>query len=125
MWNFGELRSLLVPLAEKVLDDVDKIVYSREFGVAEWLAPAHVQLCMRDAPLTKDEATKLGFDSLLIISHLREKARATYTAQSYNSGSRCYSCGRSSTTQTSYTANPSYFTGPVQAWIDSKFEHLE
>ncbi|KAG8737469.1 hypothetical protein FRC10_008153 [Ceratobasidium sp. 414] len=99
MWNFSELRALLIPLAEKTLNDVDKIIYSREFGVAEWLAPAHVQLCMRDTPLTKEEAAKLGFDSLLIISHLREKAL--------------------------YTPDVSYFQAPVKAWIDSNFERLE
>ncbi|KAG9096903.1 hypothetical protein FRC06_008207, partial [Ceratobasidium sp. 370] len=58
MWNFSELRALLIPLAEKTLNDVEKIIYSREFGVAEWLAPAHVQLCMRDTSLTKEEAAK-------------------------------------------------------------------
>ncbi|KAG8722067.1 hypothetical protein FRC08_007488 [Ceratobasidium sp. 394] len=125
MWNFSELRALLIPLAEKTLNDVDKIIYSREFGVAEWLAPAHVQLCMRDTSLTKEEAAKVGFDSLLIISHLREKARAAYTVQNPQNGSYCYGCGRSYSTQTTYTPNVSYFQAPIKAWVDSNFERIE
>ncbi|KAG8722068.1 hypothetical protein FRC08_007489 [Ceratobasidium sp. 394] len=124
MWNFNELRALLVPLAEKTLDDVDKIVYAREFGAKEWLAPAHVQLCMRDAPLTKEEAAKVGLDSLLIISHLREKALLTHT-QPQNGSCGCASCRKKSgVSQGTYTANASYFEQPIKAWIDSNFERL-
>ncbi|KAG8715174.1 hypothetical protein FRC09_016842, partial [Ceratobasidium sp. 395] len=89
MWNFTDLRRLLIPLAEKTLDDIDKIVCAREFGVAEWLAPAHVRLCMRDTPLTKEEAVKVGIDSLLIISRLREKALLTHTATPLTGGCTC------------------------------------
>ncbi|KAG8771314.1 hypothetical protein FRC12_003689 [Ceratobasidium sp. 428] len=114
MWNFGELRDLLVPLTEKTLNDVDKIVYAREFG-----------LCMRNTSLTKEEAEKVGFDSLLIISHLREKARLTYTSSAQN-GSYCNNCRRNyGYTNAAYTPNISYFQAPIQAWIDSGFERLE
>ncbi|QRW20917.1 The BTB (BR-C, ttk and bab)/POZ (Pox virus and Zinc finger) domain [Rhizoctonia solani] len=41
MWNFSALRAYLLPLAEKNLGDVDKIAFAGEFGIKNWLAPAH------------------------------------------------------------------------------------
>ncbi|KAG8737468.1 hypothetical protein FRC10_008152 [Ceratobasidium sp. 414] len=125
MWNFSELRALLIPLAEKTLNDVDKIVYAREFGATEWLAPAHVQLCMRETPLTKGEATKVGLDSILIISHLREKALLTHTQPPSSGSCNCASCRKTYVAGPgTYTADASYFEEPIKAWIDSNFERL-
>ncbi|KAG8771316.1 hypothetical protein FRC12_003691 [Ceratobasidium sp. 428] len=121
MWNFKELRESLIPLTEKTLSDVDKIFYAREFGVNEWLASAHVQLCMRNTPLTKEEAERIGFNSLLIISHLREKARIAYTtAQVQSTGFNHPRVAASIV----YTPNISYFQTSIQVWIDSNFERL-
>ncbi|CAE6470334.1 hypothetical protein ACGC1H_005939 [Rhizoctonia solani] len=75
MFDFSELRAYLLPLAEKTLNDVDKIVFAREFDIKEWLTPAHVRLCQRAEPLSEEEANKLGVQSVLIISHMREKHR--------------------------------------------------
>ncbi|KAG8771315.1 hypothetical protein FRC12_003690 [Ceratobasidium sp. 428] len=122
MWNFTDLRRLLIPLAEKILDDVDKIVCARESGVTEWLAPAHVRLCMRDTPLTKEEAVKVGLDSLLIISHLREKARLTPASVPPTEGCTCGSCRKLRGT---CTLGASYVRRTIQAWIDSNFERFE
>lgn len=72
-WNFKELRDYLIPLAEKVLDDVDKIAFAREFDVKDWLAPALTRLCQRKEPLTSEESSKLGVDSLLLVSRIREE----------------------------------------------------
>ncbi|KAG9075093.1 hypothetical protein FRC06_010269, partial [Ceratobasidium sp. 370] len=73
MWNFMELCAYIKPLAEKALSDVDKIVFAREFKVAEWLAPAHARLCLREERITTQEAEKLGINSLLYISRFREE----------------------------------------------------
>ncbi|KAJ1305369.1 hypothetical protein OPQ81_000384 [Rhizoctonia solani] len=75
MWNFSDLRDYLLPLAGKVFGDVDKIVFAREFDIQDWLAPAHKNLCERPEPLTTEEARKLGVDSLLLISRMREQYR--------------------------------------------------
>jgi hypothetical protein len=75
MWNFQDLRTYLLPLVENVLGDVEKIRSAREFGIQEWLVPAHVNLCQRPEPLTTKEATKLGVHSLLIISRIREQSQ--------------------------------------------------
>ncbi|KAH7338073.1 hypothetical protein B0J17DRAFT_660669 [Rhizoctonia solani] len=63
MWNFSELREYLLPLAEKHLDDADKIVFAREFDLKEWLTPAY-------------EARKLEVDGVLLVSHMRERYRS-------------------------------------------------
>ncbi|KAJ1305377.1 hypothetical protein OPQ81_000392 [Rhizoctonia solani] len=102
--RFSELRAFLLPLAEKHLDDVDKVILSRQFDIKEWLAPAHVRLCQREKPLSGEEARKLGVESVLIISRMREQHRnrftvncnycspcagMTYTGKDY----QCNSCG--------------------------------
>jgi hypothetical protein len=112
----------LIPLAEKTLDDVDKIVYAREFGVAEWLIPAHVRLCQRETSLTREEAAKVGLDSLLIISHLREKARTTYIQSIQDEASQGQywefrSLYKGSEGYT--TSAASYFEAAVKAWVES------
>ncbi|CUA72022.1 hypothetical protein RSOLAG22IIIB_04883 [Rhizoctonia solani] len=76
MFDFSELRAYLLPLAEKNLDDVDKIVFAREFDIKEWLAPAHIRLCQRDDHLNIEEARKLHVDSVLMISRMREQHRS-------------------------------------------------
>ncbi|KAH7338066.1 hypothetical protein B0J17DRAFT_660634 [Rhizoctonia solani] len=73
--GFSNLRAYLLPLAEQNLDDVDKIVFAREFDIKEWLTPAHVRLCKREEHLSIEEARKLKVDSVLMISLLREQHR--------------------------------------------------
>lgn len=73
IWRFSDLRTYLIPLAEKILEDADKIAFAREFNLPEWLSPAHVRLCQRPEPLTREEATRIGIDSVLMISRVREE----------------------------------------------------
>ncbi|CAE6424769.1 unnamed protein product, partial [Rhizoctonia solani] len=89
--RFSELCTYLLPLAEKNLDDVDKIVFAREFDIKEWLGPAHTHLCKRDAVLSIEEARKLEVDSVLLIWRMREQYRSrsggAITGYYY-----CYNC---------------------------------
>ncbi|CAE6432758.1 unnamed protein product [Rhizoctonia solani] len=108
--NFSELRTYLLPLAEKNLDDVDKITFAREFDIKEWLAPAHVRLCQREKPLSTEEARKLGVDSVLILWRMRER----YRSRSYDNKVYCYSCAGMTYTGSSHTCqgcSGSYGTG--------------
>jgi hypothetical protein len=73
MWNFSELCSYLMPLAERVLSDIDKIVFAREFNVSDWLAPAYIKLCQRNERLTTEEARKIGIDGVIFVSRFREE----------------------------------------------------
>ncbi|KAH7338061.1 hypothetical protein B0J17DRAFT_660615 [Rhizoctonia solani] len=91
MFNFSKLRGHLLPLAEQNLDDVDKIVFAREFDIKDWLVPAHVRLCQREKPLNDEEARKLGVGSVLIISRMREQRRPPPPAVSFVNNQ--YYCG--------------------------------
>ncbi|EUC54195.1 BTB/POZ domain protein [Rhizoctonia solani AG-3 Rhs1AP] len=89
MFNFSELRAFLLPLAEQNLNDVDKIVFAREFNIKEWLTPAHVRLCQWEEPLSGEEARKLGIESVLIVSRMREQHQDRASAFTIN----LYYCG--------------------------------
>ncbi|CAE6469460.1 unnamed protein product [Rhizoctonia solani] len=82
MWNFSDLRAYLIPFTETVLGDIDKIVFAREFGIQDWLALAHKNLCERTEPITLEEARKLGIESLVFISRMRELFRPPLLADS-------------------------------------------
>ncbi|CAE6455032.1 unnamed protein product [Rhizoctonia solani] len=73
MWHFEELRAHLMPIAEKMFSDVDKLVFAREFQLEEWIVPAHIKLCQRSDPLNSEEASKIGLPSLLFVSRIREE----------------------------------------------------
>ncbi|KAG8738218.1 hypothetical protein FRC12_016834 [Ceratobasidium sp. 428] len=124
MWNFTELCGYLRPLAEKVLDDVDKIVFAREFKVDEWLAPAHVKLCLREGKITTQEAEKLGVGSLLVISRFREEnprsvdgmtARCSASHCNYKN---CGSCGNIFTVTAKPTPGEDRIKIYIQKWLD-------
>ncbi|KDN37626.1 hypothetical protein RSAG8_10031, partial [Rhizoctonia solani AG-8 WAC10335] len=91
MFNFSELRTFLFPLAEKNLNDVDKITFAKEFVIKEWLAPAHVRLCQREEHLSGEEARRLGVESVLIISRMREQHRNRSSAMKAGHY-YCYPC---------------------------------
>ncbi|KAG9084001.1 hypothetical protein FS749_005581 [Ceratobasidium sp. UAMH 11750] len=121
MWNFSDLCAYLKPLAEKVLSDVDKIVFAREFKVAEWLAPAHARLCLREAKITTQEAGKLGLDSLLFISRFREErprgVGARCTGCSFKGTQTCNGCGRNMPASKALPGEDAV-SAQVQTWLD-------
>ncbi|CAE6424778.1 unnamed protein product [Rhizoctonia solani] len=93
MFKFAELRAFLLPLAEKNLVDVDNIVFAREFDIKEWLAPAHIRLCQRQEHLSGEEARKLGVESVLVISRMREQHRSQRRTSSLAVNNYyCYGC---------------------------------
>ncbi|CAE7127700.1 unnamed protein product [Rhizoctonia solani] len=114
MWNFSDLRTYLLPHIEKALGDLDRIMFAREFDIQGWLAPAYKNLCQRSEPITIAEARKLGIDSLLLISHIREQFRPPKTAAD-PSATYCQSCAGVAHSSSSRTctlcgnsASPSY-----------------
>ncbi|CUA75513.1 Plexin-A2 [Rhizoctonia solani] len=91
MWNFADLRTYLLPLLEGSLGDLDRILFSREFDIQEWLAPAYKNLCQRPQPPTTEEARKLGVDGLLLILRMREQFRPPQSEYDSTTG-YCRSC---------------------------------
>ncbi|KAG8688285.1 hypothetical protein FRC09_012986 [Ceratobasidium sp. 395] len=132
-WNFEDLRNYLLPLAEKELSDIDKIVFAQEFGIKEWLAPAHTKLCQRAEPLTTDEAVKLGVHSLLLISRMRDEFRPPTTAPGthlcgpcagytiyFNSNNYCAKCSGYARTvmPLANTSNEASIGTKVETWVE-------
>jgi hypothetical protein len=124
MWNFAELCAHLMPLAENYFNDVDKIVFAREFQLDQWIAPALVKLCQREEPLNGEEASKIGLDTLLFISRIREErlksANVVSSCCKYHLNSYCNSCGRSSCGITRIMADE-VIDGKARAWINSGY----
>ncbi|CAE7229614.1 unnamed protein product [Rhizoctonia solani] len=90
-FRFSGLRAYLLTLAEKELNDIDKIVFATEFYIKELLTPPYIRLCERAEPLNSEEIRKLGAESVSIISRLREQHRnrtVSFTVGYYY----CYSC---------------------------------
>ncbi|CAE6494759.1 unnamed protein product [Rhizoctonia solani] len=101
MWGFSDLHSCLLSLAAKVLGDIDKVLLARELGIDSWLAPAHIRLCQRREQLTTGEAGKLGMDSVLLVTRMREK-NASKDKGRFSAGYYCPNCsGFSSSTSNS------------------------
>ncbi|QRV93149.1 The BTB (BR-C, ttk and bab)/POZ (Pox virus and Zinc finger) domain [Ceratobasidium sp. AG-Ba] len=133
-WSFDDLRNYLLPLAEKELNDVDKIVFGREFDIKAWLAPAHSSLCLRNEPITDEEAAKLGTNSVALISRLREELRqgtvppgnktccgcAGYSVNDGAEEHKCHKCGGTShvLTRGSDQPNRDAIVEKVQKWVD-------
>ena len=63
------------------LSPVDAIVMAKEHEVPAWLAPAYAELVRRPAPLSEDEADRLGARTAIRIARAREVLRAEEYAQ--------------------------------------------
>ena len=70
---------------EPPINNAEKIVMAKKFGVEEWLLPACVALVERRDPLTYAEAEKLGLDVTVLLSEAREKYIQRQRGTSYNS----------------------------------------
>ncbi|KAG8683360.1 hypothetical protein FRC11_013652, partial [Ceratobasidium sp. 423] len=104
VFNFLELQAFLLPLAEENLNDVDKIVFAREFDIKEWVAPAHIRLCQRENPLNAEEARKLGVESVLILWRMREQYRSRASSSPFTANHNyCYACAGMTYTGGGYT----------------------
>ncbi|KAH7338084.1 hypothetical protein B0J17DRAFT_598442 [Rhizoctonia solani] len=91
LWGFSDLCDCLLPLVEKALCDIDKIILARELGIENWLSPAHIRLCQRREQLTAEEARKLGIDSVLLITRMREQ-NVSKDKRRLSAGYYCASC---------------------------------
>ena len=54
---------------------IELIVLAERYNVGHWLKPAYVRLCKRDEPLTRNEASQIGLDKVIMIAAAREKLR--------------------------------------------------
>ncbi|QRV93147.1 The BTB (BR-C, ttk and bab)/POZ (Pox virus and Zinc finger) domain [Ceratobasidium sp. AG-Ba] len=148
-WSFKDFEGLLLHHLEEQLSDIDKIIFAREFDLTEWIISSHVKLCERAEPLTSKEAAKLGVQSVLLVSRLREekayKARQVPHPtvewicapclgyeQKCGGGSlwHCYQCGANGShvlhrTSQATSAVDKNTKQKIEQWIQSGGEFLE
>ncbi|KAG9082703.1 hypothetical protein FRC06_004893, partial [Ceratobasidium sp. 370] len=122
MWNFSELCAYLMPLAERVLSDVDKVAFAREFNFNDWLVPAHVRLCLRPGKITTEESGKLGLESTLFISRFREEHNIgkdmpqTITCPGGCELTACHACGNALQKSSNQPPSESDAEAKVKEW---------
>ncbi|KAG9048411.1 hypothetical protein FS837_012925 [Tulasnella sp. UAMH 9824] len=84
MWEFEQVHNYICKyLDELVKDPFERIELADCLGLKEWVAPALVQLCMRDAPLTASEGARLGIDRFANVCRTRETGRTLYDLNFY------------------------------------------
>ncbi|KAF9255987.1 hypothetical protein L218DRAFT_950347 [Marasmius fiardii PR-910] len=58
------------------VDPIQKIILSDKYNVQHWLMPAYIELCKRDKPPNKEEASRIGLDKAMLIADARENVRS-------------------------------------------------
>ncbi|VDC05717.1 unnamed protein product [Peniophora sp. CBMAI 1063] len=71
-WGFDGLRDIALSRLEALADPVVKLMSARVCSVTHWYIPAYTSLCLRDEPLSVDEARKLEPEDMMRIFHARE-----------------------------------------------------
>ncbi|KAG8748456.1 hypothetical protein FRC10_003589 [Ceratobasidium sp. 414] len=73
-YDYPALQTFAINNLEKAhLSAIDRIRIAREFGFASWEAPAYVELCEREEPITEQEANVLGMNAFVQVARIREK----------------------------------------------------
>ncbi|KAF7973594.1 hypothetical protein HWV62_14890 [Athelia sp. TMB] len=71
-WGFESIKCLAIENLTETAGPVDKIVLGREYSIDEWLPTAYEAVCTRADSLTMEEGTKLGLETALRISAIRQ-----------------------------------------------------
>ncbi|KAJ3557081.1 hypothetical protein NP233_g11832 [Leucocoprinus birnbaumii] len=76
-WNFREVKELAIRyIVNFEMDVVDRIVLYQENKLPEkYLFPLYMQIASREDMLNVEESKALGFDTLVLIHHARERLR--------------------------------------------------
>ncbi|QRV73075.1 hypothetical protein RhiJN_01089 [Ceratobasidium sp. AG-Ba] len=73
-YDYPALRTFTITRLENAqLKAIERIQIAREFRLTSWKIPAYEELCARDEPITKDEATILGIDAFVHVAKIRER----------------------------------------------------
>lgn len=72
-FDFEMIRSMAMDaLVKRVPDPIERILIARKYELDEWLHPAYVQLCVREAALNEDEGIQLGIRTTVALAKVRE-----------------------------------------------------
>lgn len=88
MWCLDELRTRAIEGADaqvKAMPDVvERILLARRHNVSRWLIDGYEILGKRQRYLSPDEQTKLGLETAVRVSELRERSWAWYASRLQN-----------------------------------------
>ena len=79
-WQFDAVCELAADKLAHVASLVDQVILGRRYGLEKMLLDARVRLCEREASLSLVEGRQLGLDECIVISEVRQKARANLFA---------------------------------------------
>ncbi|KIJ51396.1 hypothetical protein M422DRAFT_158628 [Sphaerobolus stellatus SS14] len=75
-WLFDDIRTLAISSLSKFdIEPVQKVAIALQCDVPEWLHSSYMALCDRAAPLTLEEARRLGVDVVAQLAYAREVYR--------------------------------------------------
>ena len=94
MWELQALRNAAIQHLDGLgdIDPVDKCVLAMQYDVKEWMLAALVKLAQRPEPISTEEGRRMGFETALKLSAVREKVRLCCGDTSVYQRS-CGSCG--------------------------------
>ena len=88
MWEFHAPRTAAInhlTILSGSIDPVDKLVLAIQFEIKVWMLPTLLKLAQRAEPITMEEGRRMGFETALKLSAVREKVKL-------GCGHQCQSC---------------------------------
>ena len=77
MWEFRAPRNAAIQHLDGLgdIDPVDKFVLALQYDVKEWMLTELVKLAQRPEPISTEEGRRMGFETALKLSAVREKVK--------------------------------------------------
>ncbi|EPT02410.1 hypothetical protein FOMPIDRAFT_1094708, partial [Fomitopsis schrenkii] len=72
LWGFERVRDFIVKRVQETGTLAEQIVTARRLDMQDWCWDACAKICQRQAPLTMEEAQRLGLEDTVMISQVRE-----------------------------------------------------
>jgi hypothetical protein len=73
MWAFKSARQRAIEAIDGKTDpSFTKLDLALKYDIDDWLVPCYADICLRDRPLTLEEAEFLGFEKYHAIANIRE-----------------------------------------------------
>lgn len=77
-WEFRALRTAAINHLTTLngsIDPVDKLVMAIKYKITEWMLPTLLKLAQRAEPISVDEGNRMGLETALKLSAVREKVK--------------------------------------------------
>lgn len=72
-WGFESIRLLAIREVFSLASPIDKIVLGRQYDIRVWLPDAYEAVCLREDPLSDEEAERIGAKDTARVARLRER----------------------------------------------------